>query len=83
MNNHHYRNKWQTLFTWTASIATPRLPPVEVKTVEKKHHPLPVYTPYPKAIDELKVEEIVSETCELRQVLYLNKFLQHKHKNGY
>ncbi len=35
---------------------------------------------YPKAIDELKAEETIPETCELRQNKYLNNIVEQDHR---
>lgn len=35
---------------------------------------------YPKAIDELKAEEMIPETCELRQNKYLNNIVEQDHR---
>jgi transposase-like protein len=35
---------------------------------------------YPKAFNELKVEGYLSENCELRQVKYLNNFIEQDHR---
>jgi len=35
---------------------------------------------YPPAVSELKEEEILSETCELRQVKYLNNIIEQDHR---
>ena len=35
---------------------------------------------YPKAIDELKAEEMIPETCELRQNKHLNNIVEQDHR---
>lgn len=44
-----------------------------VINVDKQHS-------YPKAIDELKAEETIPETCELRQNKYLNNIIEQDHR---
>lgn len=67
------RDKWAAKCFLGKALKTVHTPSPRVINVDKN-------AAYPPAIEELKAEETIDKTCELRQNKYLNNLVEQDHK---